>query len=98
MIFYLLSHWQSYLYTNFAVANFLFGSAELSTNADSYSGYSIGFDSLSKFSFTDGSIGKNVIIFGVDMSSYVHTDNTNKDILILTEGQTKRLDDNTLTA
>ena len=49
MIFYSLSHWQSYLYTNFAVANCLFGSAELSTNADPYSGYSIGFDSLSKF-------------------------------------------------
>ena len=32
------------------------------------------------------------------MNSSVHTDNTNKDILIRSEGQTKRLDDTTLTA
>ena len=28
-----------------------------------YSGYSIEFDLLSEFSLTDGSVGKNVIIF-----------------------------------
>ena len=32
------------------------------------------------------------------MSSYVHIDNINKDILLLSEGPTQRLDDNTLTA
>ena len=37
-------------------------------------------DSHSKFSFTDESAGKNVIIFGADMSSAVHIDNKNKDI------------------
>ena len=40
---------------------------------------------------------KNVIIFGADMSSYVHIDNKNKDILILDEGPTQRLDDTRLT-
>ena len=45
----------------------------------------MGFDSSSEFSFTDGSIGKNNIIFGADMSSSVHIDNKNKDILILGE-------------
>ena len=34
-----------------------------------YSGYDIGFDSRSEFLFTDGSMGKNVTIFGADMSS-----------------------------
>ena len=34
-------------------------------------------------------MGKNVIIFGADMSSSVHTDNKNKDILILGEGPTQ---------
>ena len=43
-------------------------------------------------------MGKNVIIFGADMSSYVHIDNKNKDILILGEGPTQGLDDTTLTA
>ena len=42
--------------------------------------------------------GKNVIIFGADMSSSVHIDNKNKDILILVEGSTQGLGDTTLTA
>ena len=46
-----------------------------------YSDYGIGFDSRSEFS--DGSMGKNAIIFGADMSSFVHIDNKKKDILIL---------------
>ena len=56
-----------------------FRSVKLTKNADlnkyKYRGYSIGFDSRSKFSLPDGSMGKNVIIFGVDMSSSVHIDN-----------------------
>ena len=38
------------------------------------------FGSRSEFSFTDGSMGKNVTIFGADMSLLMHTDNKNKDI------------------
>ena len=51
-----------------------------------------------KFLFTDGSYGKNVIIFGADMSSSVHVDNKGKDILILGEGPTHGLYDITVTA
>ena len=54
-----------------------------------HSSCSIGFDSLSEILFTDGGMGKNVIIFGADMRSTVHIDNKNKDILILGEGQTQ---------
>ena len=43
-------------------------------------------------------MGKNIIILGADMSSSVHIDNKNKDILILGEGPTQRLDDTKLTA
>ena len=43
-------------------------------------------------------MGKNVIIFGADMSSSVHIDNKRKYILILGEGPTQGLDDTTLTA
>ena len=43
-------------------------------------------------------MGKNVIIFGADLSSSVHIDNKNKYILMLDEGPTQRLDDTTLTA
>ena len=40
--------------------------------------------------------GENAIIFWADMSSSVQSDN--KDILILGEGPTQRLDDTTFTA
>ena len=43
-------------------------------------------------------MGKNIIIFGADMSSSVHIDNKNKDILIPGEETTQWLDDTTLTA
>ena len=42
-------------------------------------------------------IGVNAIIFWVDMSSSVHANNKNKDILILGKGRTKGLDNTTLT-
>ena len=58
----------------------------------------MGLYSHSQFLFTDGSFGKNVIIFGADMSSTIHIDNKRKDILILDEGPTQGLDDTTLTA
>ena len=47
---------------------------------------------------TDGSYGKNVIIFGADMSSSVDVDNKGKGILILGEGSTQGLDSTILTA
>ena len=56
--------------------DYLFGSVKLAKNADLdkyiYSGYGIGFNS----------VGKNVIIFGVNMSSSVHIYNEGKYILI----------------
>ena len=80
----------------------MFGALKLTRNADpdkyKYSGYGIEFDSRSEFSLPNGSMGKKVIIFGVDMSSSVHIDNKKKDILILDKGATQGLDDTTLTA
>ena len=43
-------------------------------------------------------MGKNVIIFGADMSSSAHIDNKGKYILILGVEPTQGLDDTTLTA
>ena len=89
------------LNTDFTLGNCLFGSLKLTKNADlgkyKYSGYGIGFDSLSEFSLSDGSYGKN-IIFLADMSSSVHVDKNGKDVSILGEGPTQGLDDTTLTA
>ena len=73
----------------------LFGAVRLTKNTDidkyGYSGYGIGFDRKSSFSFPGGGFGQNVIIFGVDMSSSSHVDNKKKDILILGKGPTQGL-------
>ena len=63
-----------------------------------YADYGKGFYSRSELSLPDGTMGKSVIIFGADMSPSVHVDNKGKDLLILGEEPTQRLDDTTLTA
>ena len=59
--------------------NCLFGAVTLTKNSDiekyKYSGYGIGFDRRSRYSFPGGGFGQNIIIFGVDMSSSVNIDN-----------------------
>ena len=77
--------------SNYAtLENCLFGSAKLSKNVDidkyGYSGYGIGFDRKGLFSHPSGGTGRNVIIFGVGMSSSTKTDNRKKDIFILGKG------------
>ena len=62
-----------------------------------YSGYGIGFDRRSNFSFPNGGFGQNVLIFGADMSASVHIDNEKKDILVFGQGSTQALE-YTLTA
>ena len=77
------------------------GVVKLTKNADidkyQYSGYSIGFDRKGSFSFPGGGFGKNVIIFGVDMSSSVHVDNK-KQHFNYWKGPTQGLGAHSLTA
>ena len=81
--------------------NCLFGAVTLTKNTDidkyKYSGYGIGFDRKSSFSFPSERFDQNVIIFGVVMSSSAHIDSKKKDILILGKGPTEGLG-HTLTA
>ena len=81
--------------------NCLFGAVTLTKNSDiekyGYSGYGIGFDRRSSFTYPGGGFGQNVLIFGVDMSSSAHIDNKKKDILVLGKGPTQGLE-HTLTA
>ena len=76
--------------------NCLFGAVTLTKNTDidkyGYSGYGIGFDRRSSFSFPGDGFGQNIIIFGVDMNSSTKIDNGKKDILILGKGQTQGLE------
>ena len=64
---------------NPTVKSSLLGAVTLTQNADidkyKYSGYGIGFDRRSSFSFWGGGFGQNAIIFRADMSSSIHVDN-----------------------
>ena len=67
--------------------NCLFGAVTLTKNTNiekyRYSGYGIGFDRRSSFSFPRGGFGQNVLIFGIDMSFSTHIDNKEKDMLVI---------------
>ena len=60
----------------------MFVAVKLTINADTdkckYSGYGIEFYGKGTFSFPNGHFGQNIIIFGADMSSSVHTINKEK--------------------
>ena len=100
-IVYELDSWPLDLETDFTLGGCLFEGAKLSKNADPdkylCSGYGVGFDTRGEYSLPDGSVCKNDIIFGVDMSSYAYIDNKGKDILILGKRPTQGLN-HTLTA
>ena len=74
----------------------------MTKNADvnkyKYSGYGITFDGTSRFLFPGGRNGQNVIVFGVDVNSFIHVDNKGKDILILEKSPTQGLGEHSLTA
>ena len=71
----------------------------LDIERNGYSGYEIGFDRHGIFSFPSTGLGRNVIIFGVDMSSSetgfmssTEIDSRRKDILILGKGPIQELE------
>ena len=90
--FNIIQHFHSYS----TLDNCLFGAVSLAKKADvdryKYSRYGIGFDRHGFFSHPSGGTGRNVIIFGVDMSSSTKIDNRKKDILILGKGPTQGLE------
>ena len=82
--------------SNPTLENWFFGAVTLTKNADidkyKYSGYGTGFDRKESFSFPGNGLGRNVVIFGVDMSSSMKIDKRKKDILIFGKGPTQRLE------
>ena len=76
--------------------NCSFGAVSLNKNAYinkyKYSGYGIAFDRHGCFSSPAIGLRRNVIVFGVDMSSSTKIDNRRKDILILGKGPTQGLE------
>ena len=80
--------------------NSLFSLVKLLKNVDidkcKYSGYSFLCDMKGTLGFPATRFGRNVIIFGVDMSLFANIDNKKKYILIIGEGPMQGVDDITL--
>ena len=94
--------------TSFTIQDALFGAMQISKNAtdsskNNYKGYGICFDERSQFGHTmteDGcthiSNGRNVLIFGADMSFSVHATNRANHIYVMGDGFTQGIHDATL--
>ena len=76
---------------NVPIKNCLFGATSIAKNSNKekwvYSAYGIAFDGKGEWSFGNDN-AKNVIIFGVDVSSSSHADILNNISLVLGEGDT----------
>ena len=87
--------------TSFTIQNALFGAMQITKNAtdsdeNNYKGYGICFDERSQFGHTitengrtHTTNGRNVLIFGVDMSLSAHANNRANHIYIMGDGLTQ---------
>ena len=94
--------------TTFTIPNVLFGAMQITKNAtdnskNNYKGYGICFDERSQFGHTiteDGRVhttnGRNVLIFGVDMSFNIHATNRANNIYVMGDGLTQGIHDTML--
>ena len=93
--------------TTFTIQNALFGAMQITKKADTskydYNGYGICFDERSQFShtITEGgrahtTNGRNVLIFGADMSFSVHKTNRANHTYVMGDGFTQSIHDTTL--
>ena len=94
--------------TSFTIQNALIGAMQITKDAtdnskNNYKGFGIYFDERSQFGHTiteDGRAhttnGRNVLIFGVDMSFSVHATNRANNIYVMGDGLTQGIHDTTL--
>ena len=94
--------------TSFTIQNALFGAMQITKNAtdsdkNNYKGYGICFDERSQFGHAmnkDGitytSNGRNVLIFGLDISFSAHATNRANHIYVMGDGHTQGINDTTL--
>ena len=93
--------------TTFTIQNALFGAMQITKNADTnkynYKGYGICFDENEEFTqvrkrgnFNDTTTGRNVIIFGVDMSFSKHANNKTNNIYVMGKDYIQRINDTTI--
>ena len=91
--------------TSFTVQNALFGAMQITKDAtdnskNNYKGYGISFDERSQFghTITEGGFkhttnGRNVLLFGADMSFSVHAANRANHIYLMGDGLTQGIND-----
>ena len=95
--------------TDYTIQNALFGAMKITKNTDSsknnYTGYGLCFDEGGEFGHTvkQGNFdrttnAKNVIIFGVDMSSSIHVTNRANNIYIMGKDFIQGINDTTIYA
>ena len=95
--------------TTFTIQNSLFGAMQINKNADisrcKYKGYGICFDGRKEFThvrkrgnFSDTTDGRNVIIFGVDMSFSKHANNKRNNIYVMGKHYVQGINDTTIYA
>ena len=106
--FYKLDRIASSRDTSFTIQNALFGAMQINKKAtdnskNNYKGYGTCFDETSLFShtiteggFTDTTNGKNILIFGADMSFSVHATNRANHIYLMGDGLTQGINDTTI--
>ena len=94
--------------TSYTIQNALFGAMQITKNAtdydkNNYKGYGICFDERSQFGHTitengraHTTNGRNVLIFGVDMSLSTHTTNRANHIYLMGDGLTQGINDTTI--
>ena len=82
--------------------NCLFGAVQTTKNADiekyKYTRYGIGFDSRGNFTHPSRGYGRNVIIFGADLSNSKHANNKTRSILVLGKDFIQAKDNTTIYA
>ena len=86
--------------STFTVQNALFGSIQITKNADTskykYEGYGICFDEGGSFDIGNITNGKNVLIYGVHESSLTHANNKASNIFVMGNGFVQGINDMTL--
>ena len=95
--------------TDYTIQNALFGAMKITKNADysknNYTGYGLCFDEGGEFghtvkqgNFNRTTNARNVIIFGVDMSSSIHATNRANNIYVMGKEFIQRINDTTIYA
>ena len=85
--------------SNFVFKHCLFGAIKIANTINSGTdklqcfGYGIEFDLTGSFTHPDGGNGKNVIIFGADLSNSTHAANKTQSVLVLGHGLIQKIND-----